>query len=162
MEHIHITELSIFVEPLIERRITLRLLAYWEKLREGRAMPSENDVNPEDISDLWDSCFMVQVRDLAQAACKYSYLGTAIIEAYLGDLKDNETNPVFSLDAKKLRRGYNRVIESRRPVLEEGEFHNLRGDLVRYRQCLMPLGQGDKVEAIFGGMRCKLFTAEPS
>ena len=40
-------------QPAFERRIPLRLLAYWEKLRQGRPMPVERDVVPDDIRDLW-------------------------------------------------------------------------------------------------------------
>ena len=33
------------------------------------------------------------------------------------------------------------VLATAKPLLEEGEFHNLRGEVVRYRQCLLPLGE---------------------
>ncbi len=141
----------------LERRITLRLVAYWERLRDGREMPTENDINPDDIDDLWDHCFMIHVADLKKSDYNYIYLGDAIIEAYQGKLSDDDSASVVSLNAGKLAQSYGRVISECRPVIEEGEFINLVGDTVKYRQCLLPLGVDGRVDAVFGGMRYKVF-----
>ncbi len=45
-------------------------------------MPAEQDIDPDDIRDLWDSCFLIRVKDLGKADYNYTYLGEAIIEAY--------------------------------------------------------------------------------
>jgi hypothetical protein len=141
----------------LERRINVRLVAYWERIRAGRAMPGENDVDPEDLADLWDYCFLVQVRDLKKADYNYTYLGSAIVEAYRSGLSAETPDSVVSLNANRLASNYTRVIEERRPVIDEGEFLNARNDTVKYRQCLLPLGHGEVVESILGGMRFKIF-----
>lgn len=140
-----------------ERRITLRLLAYWEKLRGERDMPTEEDIDPDDIQDLWDSCFLIHVKDLAKPDYNYTYLGQAIIDAYRYGLSDDEETGLISPNAGKLANGYNQVVITAKPLLEEGEFRNLNNQIVKYRQCLLPLGEEQRVKAIFGGMRFKIF-----
>lgn len=133
-------------------------MAYWEKMRKLKSMPTEADIDPDDLQDLWDYCFLIHVKDLDKPDYNYTYLGKAIQEAYQGALAGDEGADIASPNAGKLTHCYNKVIETRSPLLEEGEFFNLHNDVVKYRQCLLPLGEGEKVEAIFGGMRFKVFT----
>lgn len=149
--------ITIEMDSQVERRITLRLLAYWERLRDGRAMPGENDINPDDIQDLWDHCFLVAVKDIGKPDYSYTYLGTAILQAYRDGLSEEDAGGALSLNAAKLTDSFLKVAQTARPLLEEGEFRNFSGKVVRYRQCLLPLGQDGVVDAIFGGMRYKLF-----
>jgi len=144
----------------MERRITLRLLAYWEKLRRGRTMPAEDDINPDDLKDLWANCFLVHTADLGKPGYNYTYLGDAIAAAWHAGLHadDVEFVPV-SPHAAHLTSACAQVIAIPKPLVDEGEFRNLHNQIVRYRQCLLPLGEGDKVQAIFGGMRFKVLPA---
>lgn len=144
----------------MERRLTLQLVAYWEKLRGDRPMPSENDINPEDLAELWDYCFLVQIRDLAKQEFHYTYLGASIVEAYQGALPAGGAGGAVTPEAGRMAESYVRVIQARAPVIEEGEFTGPRGEAVRYRQCMLPLGTGRQVEAIFGGMRFRIFSPE--
>ncbi|MEZ5691329.1 MAG: PAS domain-containing protein [Rickettsiales bacterium] len=143
-----------------ERRITLRLLAYWERLRGDRSMPTEVDIDPDYLQDLWDYCFLLHIKDLAKPDYNYTYLGSAIRKAYEGDLSGNEHQDIASLNASKLAGSYNRVATTCLPLINEGEFRNSHNDLVKYRQCLLPLGEGNTVDAIFGGMRFKVFNSD--
>jgi hypothetical protein len=143
----------------MERRLTLRLIAYWERVRGERLMPSESDIDPDDLHDLWDYCFLVQVRDLIKEDYNYTYLGSAIVDAYRAGLSMSDPGRLVAPSANKLTISYQQVINTRAPVIEEGEFNNLRGDRVKYRQCMLPLSYGEAVDAIFGGMRFKIFPA---
>lgn len=140
----------------MERRLTLRLLNYWEDIKGDKFLPHENDIDPDQLSDLWEYCFVIQVRDLDKSDYNYTYLGTAIREAYTAGI-DNEDPDIASPNANKLTLKYQHVITTVQPVLEEGEFNNMRGQIIKYRQCLLPLGTDRTVEAIFGGMRFKIF-----
>jgi len=140
----------------IERRITLRLLGYWEKLRKDRAMPAERDINPEDIKDLWDSCLLIHVKDLDKPDYQFTYLGDAIRKACHGTLPPDVSPPLITLHANT-RASYLKVMETRKPLLEEGEITVPHGEIIKYRQCLLPLGEGEAVNAIFGGMHFKIF-----
>ena len=151
--------MSEMLSPM-ERRVTLRLLAYWEKMRRDRAMPDVPDINSADLEDLWDSCFLVHIPDPAQEDYHYSYLGQAIREAYrFGEAKGDSQELVLPVIGK-LATGYNKVRATAKPLLEEGEFRNLSNQLVRYRQCLLPLGEKEEVRAIFGGMLFRIFTVD--
>ncbi len=143
---------------MLERRITLRLIAYWEKLRRGNVMPTEDDIDPDYLKDLWDYCFLIHVKDLDKPDYNYTYLGDAIKKAYQGELSSvEEGSMVASPNAKELAVSYEKVIKTCTPLLDEGEFVNMHNDVVKYRQCLLPLGENGKVDAIFGGMRFKIF-----
>lgn len=144
--------------PGIERRITLRLLSYWEKLRRGRAMPAEEDINPEDLTDLWDSCFLVRVKDLVNQDYHYAYLGQAIDDAFFqGIIRSDSAGAQPHPAPNHLTRNFARVVGTCRPFTEEGEFQNIRKETVKYRQCLLPLGTDGEIQAIFGGMTFKIF-----
>lgn len=140
-----------------ERRITYRLLAYWEALRGQRPMPEENDVDPDAIADIWDHCFVMQVRDILRKDYIYTYLGPSIAEAFRSGLSVDDAGGMVSPDASRLAPHYQQVLDHARPLVENGEFVNLRGQTVKFRQCLLPLGREGRVEAVFGGMRFKIF-----
>ncbi|MFW0776470.1 MAG: PAS domain-containing protein [Rickettsiales bacterium] len=140
-----------------ERRLTVRLLAYWERLRRGKVMPTEEDIDPDDIEDLWENCFLVHVTDIDKPDYNYTYLGKAIDEAYRGHLSESEASGMVCPQAKWLKEHYLKIVETRKPIVEEGEFTNLNNKIVKFRQCLLPLGTGDEVKAIFGGMRYKIY-----
>jgi len=146
-----------FATSVIERRITLRMLSYWEKMRRGRLMPAERDIDPDEISDLWDSCFLIHVKDLDKPDYNYTYLGPKIVAAYEHGLSDDETHGLLSPNAGKLVANYERVIQTSKPLIEEGEFTNMHQETVRFRQCLLPLGENGQVDAILGGMHFKIF-----
>lgn len=120
-------------------------------------MPSEADIDPDYLQDLWDYCFLVHVKDLDKPDYNYTYLGREIRRAYKGELSEDDEEVIVSPNAASLVPRYKNVIESRAPILDEGEFLNLHNDLVKYRQCLLPIGENGNVDAIFGGMRFKVF-----
>ena len=136
-----------------ERRQSLRLVYYWDKLRGDRTMPVEDDIDPdhEAIRDIWDHCFIVQMRDLINKEFNYTYLGPAIVDAYQGTLCGTEHGELVSLNASKLLDAYQEVIDTARPVLYSGECNDAGGGNVKFRQCLLPLGR-QQVEVIFGHM----------
>jgi hypothetical protein len=146
-------------QPIDERRITVRLMAYWEKLRMRRAMPTEQDIDPDAIADLWDYCFLVHVSDLGKEGYHYTYLGSEIKKAYQGGLSEVDTNGLVSPNADRLADCYMEIIHGQKPVVDEGQFCNSRGEMVKYRQCLLPLGDDGDVKAIFGGMRYKIYAS---
>lgn len=143
------------------RRIPDLLSAYWDEIRQKRALPAESDVSQEHLEKLgcWKDCFFIQVRDIAKEKdYNYSYLGKAIINAYGEDLTGVSIRAFTSPDAANLEEKYFEVIATARPVINEGEFQNARNLLVRYRQCLVPLGTAEgNVQAILGAMRYRLF-----
>ena len=136
-----------------ERRITLRLLSYWEKRRKGRPMPAEADMDRADIADLWEYCFMAHTREIGKAGYQFTYLGKAIENIYREGLEHAEGNAAIFPDMDSLAKGYRQVIANRQPLVSDGEITNMHGDMFKFRQVLLPLGENGTVQAIFGGMR---------
>ncbi len=143
--------------PAVERRITLRLLAYWEKLRSGRDMPAESDLKPEDIADLWDQCFLLHAEHFGNSNYHYSYMGDSITKAWLDGAREGDASELVSPHTARLAPIYRDIIKTGKPIINEGEFRNQQGQAVRLRQCLVPLGKDGRVEAILGSMRFKVF-----
>ncbi len=143
----------------VERRINLRLLSYWEKLRRGRPMPAHTEINAEDLRDLWDSCFIISVSELSKPDASYHYMGQYIADAYTQGSLKSDASQMVSPKASGASRHFQKVVETGKPLIEEGEFANERSEIVKYRQCLLPLGHGGTVEMIFGGMTFKVYTA---
>ena len=155
-DYIPILQDHVGAQKVMERRLTSRLLAYWERVRGDRLMPTENDLNPDgDISDMWDDCFLIHVSDIEMDGYNFIFLGDNIRVSLVGE--DTEPTRIWdALNVKRLAPSIQQVLEKKAPLLDEGETYNDANQLVKYRQCLLPIGEGDKVLAIFGGMRCKI------
>lgn len=138
-------------------RITKIIIDHWNVVRGRKALPSEQDLDPNVLESLLDNCFLIKTAELTTAGKhNYVYIGKNIIDAY----GSHVTYPKDShhIDPLSHKDKFKEVIQTRKPVLEEGEFINQDGHLVKYRQCLVPLGRdGRTVESIFGGMRFKVF-----
>ena len=134
-------------------------MRYWHDQRGLRTMPEENDIDPDVLGDDWAHCFLLQSRDVANTQdYNFTYLGENIVRAYSDAAIDGANDALIGPNAKTLSVHFHRVIESRAPVIDEGEFTTVKGRRVMYRQCLMPLGNEEAgVVAIFGGMNYKIW-----
>lgn len=144
--------------PYGERRLSLRLVRYWNEKRGTRALPVENDIDPEELGADWDYCFLLQARDVANIQdYNFTYLGSKILSAYFDKSIDDHNQFMVGPNAYSLSTHFSNALASRAPVIDEGEFKTLHGHTVLYRQVLLPLGEeGKPVEAIFGGMNYKI------
>lgn len=138
--------------PYEERRTTVRLLAYWERIRRGRAMPAESEITPADLEDLWEHCFIVRID--ASGGQELHYMGPSLARALAEDM--NVSGPIL-LENSADKAWTDDMRANPRPILLEGEIANAKGRPARYRQCLLPLGENGRLTAIFGAMRCKVF-----
>ncbi len=141
------------------RRITRRLLAYWEAAKGDRPFPALTDIQPEMLSDIWDACFLVQVKHTANPGeqYKYIYLGPSIIAAYGNEATGGNINTsLLSKHSGHITDVFDKVVDTGKPLVEESEFRNLNGIMVRYRQCVLPLGEfNDDIDHLLGGMKWK-------
>lgn len=146
------------IYPYGERRLSLRLLRYWQEKRGVRPMAVENDIDPEELGEDWAFCFLLQARDVTNIQdYNFTYLGEKIMGAYFDKAIDEHNQFMVGPNAFRLSGHFSRVLETKAPVLDEGEFQTLHGRRVLYRQVLLPLGEDDaNVEAIFGAMNYKI------
>lgn len=142
-----------------ERRLPVKLYHYWNRLRGKRWFPSEDAINPEDIPDIWRYCFLIQVNDLKnRKRADFTYLGNGILDVYHDFLSDEDASDFISPSSSHLSQNFWQVIETKKPIMQSGEFLTSRGNTIKFRQCLLPLGKYDiEVESIFGCARLKLY-----
>lgn len=144
--------------PAHDRRQINDLMQYWQRLCASRLMPEENDIDPEDVAEHWPHCFLIQVFDITQRRdYNFTYLGEGIIRAYRDGLLSAGEGIIISPNASELTHSFRIVLDTCAPVLAEGEFKSRHNQIIRYRQCLLPLGRGNTVDAIFGGMSYKVY-----
>jgi len=132
---------------------------YWDELKGNRKFPSENEINPDDLADIWSACFLISIDDVTRRlGYRYSYLGESLIEAYGDDISNPEiTMRLVSSSGAPMIHKFDEVLATQAPVIDESEFVNLKRLNIRYRTCLLPLGIGNEVTHIIGCMRWKVY-----
>ncbi len=152
-------KLSHYTKIARERRISGRLTKYWTKLCDGRMFPSESEVKPVLISDMWDYCFVVKADNSCKREdYKYKYFGQNIAKAYQGELRATKNIPtLINLDPGHLEEEYEKVLAWKRPVISNGENTIGMNRVIRFRQVLLPLGDdGININAILGCMSYRI------
>jgi hypothetical protein len=141
---------------VVERRITLRVHNYWESLCLGRLMPEESDINPDVLGEDWLHCFLLQTRDMEHnEQFNFTFLGEGILAAYKHAGIEPDNLHLIGPNAFYLAPHFLQIINTREPLIENNYFFANNDQKVFYRQCLLPIGSGKKVEAIFGAMLFK-------
>jgi hypothetical protein len=144
-------------DALKEKRISNIIINHWEKVKGDKLIAAEKDLDPVLLDPLLDNCFMLSASELAEAGkYKYIYIGKNILDAY----GSRVTSPkdYHDVDPLSNKKKFKELMEKKVPIMEEGQFINKDGDVVKYRQCLVPLGSdGVTIETILGGMRFKVF-----
>lgn len=144
-----------------QRRITEYLLSYWEELRGDRPFPAESDVNPGDLEDIWESCFLVEVKGSEDKGLsfKYAYLGGDLIDAFGDDMTGREIfDELVDPKTRDLVRNLTEMVELGEPTIREAEFTNHNNMLIKYRKAMVPLSDdGKTINFILGGMKWRAF-----
>jgi hypothetical protein len=143
----------------MERRTSVILLQHWNELRDDRPFPHEDELDTDHLHEVWEHCFLLQVRDVEHVEdYNFTYIGPKLVKAYADGVLDMDNGMMVSPQATMLADKFREVITSQDPLLEEGEYVNQAGELVRFRQAMLPLGTEEgKVLSILGGAWYKLF-----
>lgn len=136
-----------------------QLLRYWESRCAGREFPAESDISPDDLEQIWSSCFLICLDEVTRKiGYRYSYLGESLIEAYGDDLRNPDVAArLLSTSSAPLIQKFDEVVESRKPLIDESDFVNLKGLRIKYRSCVLPLGREGVVTHILGCMRWRIY-----
>lgn len=137
-----------------------RLLEYWNNLRGNRIFPHESEIEPDDIADIWHSCFLISIDDVTRrVGYRYSYMGKNLVDAFGEDASSPDValrllSTMVVPNAKKI----NEVLHEKHAVIDDGEFTNVKNMNIRYRTCLVPFGyENGEVSHIFGVMRWRTY-----
>ena len=148
------------MEP--ERRITDRLIQYWQQIKGDDVLPSAGRVDSDEMGDMWEDCFVIEIRPnpalAGDFAYSYSYVGRDIHEFLTPENGEVERENLLTVPFDKLSAFYEEMLMTKLPIVEEVEDQPYEGGVMKYRQCLCPLGTPDgQIRGIIGGMRYKIF-----
>lgn len=143
-----------------ERRLVLRLMAYWDDLRNDRDYPTAAEIDPQAIGDDWPYCCVLALRTpLSQSV--FTHVGNELFgnnEPPSGDLMLAAT-PEQTL----LRHAVSyleRMLEKQVPVSLGGEAQLDEGPVL-YRSILLPLSDdGRTIDHILGAANFRQVVAE--
>lgn len=139
------------------KRLHERVRQYWQSVKENRPFPREDEIDPMAIADVWEYCFLVNMRKGRVArGFNYEFMGSELMHAYGQNMVSLEhCGPDTAPHIASMLQHLDEVIESGEPAIDESEFDNVNGMRILYRCCLLPLGR-EKPEYILGCMRWKV------
>lgn len=138
-----------------ERRLVLRLMAYWDDLRAERDFPSFGEVDPAVIGEDWPHCYTLTVKH-PPIASQFHHLGGI----YRPGLPDRGVETLADCPHGTLLHAathyIDRVLHKRVPVSLGGHAH-LGADSVLYRSILLPLSSdGETIDHLLGGANYRI------
>jgi hypothetical protein len=142
-----------------DKRITNLILDHWNAIKGSKKFPSEKDLDPVFLEQLLDNCFLIKTEGIFEGKYNYKFLGKNIMNAYGSDLtrsmNKEQENPLSQRDKIK------ELLIHKHPIIDEGEFQNINRDLIKYRQCIVPMSSdGINIDSVFGGMRFIILSHE--
>lgn len=141
-------------------RITDVLYKYWDELREDHHLPDLSLVNLNcgELEPVKDDMFLLQVNETEGAADYVMlYIGKNIQTLFNQKTEDHSSNQLFVLFDEFLSDKFNEIYFSHKPIIVEEEYNAGNGYSIKFRQCMMPLGNASNdINGIIGGMRYKI------
>jgi hypothetical protein len=137
------------------KRINDRLREYWQELAGTRVMPLEKEIDPNALDDIWGHCFVVHV--MGPQKYKYVYLGDELIDAYGDDVTGYDVCETLVGEVESpFMEEFADILDKQHPIESQDSFTNAENLEIKYRLCLVPLGNdmGD-VTHILGGLKWK-------
>lgn len=134
-----------------ERRMQVRAYNYWASLLGDRALPSIEDLSPDQLEDFGPNSVLLDFSTgLDNPAVVY--LGTALrreceVTGAIQFINDVPSRSLLS----RLTDHYLQIIANAAPIGFEAEFVNQRGADILYRGILMPFSSdGETIDFVFG------------
>ncbi len=139
-----------------ERRMHVRAYNYWVSLLDGRAYPSIEDVDPQNLTDFGPHSVLLDFSAGSENPAVV-FIGRALREecGLDGNIRTISDVPSRSL-LSRLTDHYLQIIANSAPIGFEAEFVSQRGQPTLYRGILMPLSSdGDTIDFIYGVINWK-------
>ena len=145
---------------MYEQRLTHRLTNYWTKINHGE-LPLNESFNGAAVADVWANCLHIELIPLDSNRVTYRYLtmGAALLEAYGRDMTGQQVQSrQMDFPGGRILQRLDDVIVNPVPSTDEGQFINDKNKVVKYRACLLPLGNHlKKVTHVIVGISWKAF-----
>ncbi len=139
-----------------ERRMHVRAYNYWVSLLDGRAYPSIEDLEPENLGDFGPNSVLLDFTGGIENPA-ISYLGNGLREECNLPVGVGSVAEIPSLSLlSRLTDHYLQIIANRAPIGFEAEYVNDRGNNTMYRGILMPFSSDDDtIDFIYGVINWK-------
>ncbi|MEQ8345197.1 MAG: PAS domain-containing protein [Sneathiellaceae bacterium] len=141
-------ELSEITDPRLSRG-----LAYWDRVRGGRVMPSRRDIRPREILALLPHVFLADVLT-EPLRFRMRLAGTEVVNRFGEELTGRMLEEIDLGDrAMPILASYVATVAERAPQLTMEEYLRRDGRLMHYRRLLCPLSTDERrVDMLFGVM----------
>ncbi len=147
---------------LRERRLNMRLMAHWQKQRDGRRFPALAEIDQNEIEDIWPDCFVIAVAN--DKGPSFQYIGAAIaessgIEAGAPVVSAAPCDTLLRSALGKL----DTVFSDKTVVTDSGVFKAADQAELLFRAILLPLSDDQEtINFVIGGARCKALIRVPA
>ncbi len=142
---------------LRERRLIMRLMAFWWDRKSDRRFPTLEDFDPDSLADIWSHCFTLVSRDPPQKSV-FRFIGKAVDDSLSG-AEGKITIDSLTKDSllDHATRNIDEVLEQRVPVVTSGEYFDPGGNAIVFRSILLPFSSDQEtIDSVVGGARCKI------
>lgn len=137
-----------------ERRLTYKLLNYWDSLRGTRPFPAPADIDGRAIPELWPWCFIIDTEH-SFPSHYFLYLGKDLAE-YSGIYLSGEHDWRMTL-LDKAAAHLDCTLTRREPTIIEDELTRYDGRQLLFRCIMLPLSDdGETINQVLGAANGRL------
>ena len=138
-----------------ERRLVLRLMAYWDDMRGDSLLPVAADIDPEVLGDDWAHCYLLEARYPAIHS-EFKHIGSIfdpeMPEGGIDTMLECPHGTLLHAATHYL----DRVLQKKVPI-SLGGAASLGPDEVIYRSVLLPFSSdGETIDHVLGGANYKV------
>ena len=139
-----------------ERRLVMRLLAYWRGILPENGFPPTSLVDPHALGDIWPTCFVLQFPD-ESAEPVFCKAGHAIAVTIDGDFEGMRVSALSHESLAEHATFFADEVRARKvPITRGGAFSDPQGVIQLFRSILLPLGdETGRIEGLLGGASCR-------
>lgn len=144
----------------VEARLNDRLTSYWNLLRKEEPLPEFVRFNVAAIEDLWSQCVLFTVQPSAPGqppAVNFYQVGEKVKALYGNVAGRSMATSQRHFQGATIVQRVGEVIAAPAPLYDEGQFVNDKSKVVKYRSCLLPFGNKDKVTHVVAGLSWREF-----
>lgn len=127
---------------MIEHRLPMRLVKYWETIKKDSPLPEVSLFRPHVLVDIWENCFKIARKvEEDKTVYKYEFVGKELESVFGERLVGKKVKAKLGfLPAQKMMDNIEAALINPIPQTMEGQFFTKEGTLIKYRACLLPFG----------------------
>lgn len=143
-----------------DKRITTRLVEYWERLKGENSLPEISRFNSAQVDEHWPQCIRLRVEPggREQRNYVYEYVGRKITEAYGRNLTGTCAHAQLKdIPGASVLKKMDDLVQTAIPQLDEGQFISPKNKIIKYRAVAIPFGRMTMVTHVIVGLSWREF-----